>query len=68
MSFDKFKVRVLTRGNKQVYAGESEGPMTRIELLVIMLLIATHKDLAIFKVNVGSAFMRTSMVDDIKHQ
>jgi hypothetical protein len=68
MSFDKFKVRVLTRGNKQVYAGESEGPMTRIELLVIMLLIATHKDLAIFKVDVGSAFMRTSMVDDIKHQ
>jgi hypothetical protein len=25
--FDKFKVRVLARGNKQVYTGESEGPV-----------------------------------------
>jgi len=59
-TFDKFKVRVLARGDKQVYTGESEGPVARISLMML-LAIAAHKDLAIFKVDIGSTFMRTPL-------
>jgi hypothetical protein len=34
----------------------------------MMLLIAIYKDLAIFKVDVGSTFMRTPMTDEVKHK
>jgi hypothetical protein len=30
-TFDKIKVRALARGDKQVYTGESEGPVARTE-------------------------------------
>jgi hypothetical protein len=51
-SFDKYKVRVLTRGGKHVYAGESEGPVVRVESLLMMPAIAIHDDLVIFKVDI----------------
>ncbi len=54
MSFDKHKVRVLTRGDKQIFAGESEGPVARVESLLMLLAIAAHQDLTIFKLDVGS--------------
>ncbi len=66
--FDKFKVQVLARGDKQIYSGESEGPVARVESLLMLLGIAIHEDLTIFKVDVGSAFMRTPMADDIQHK
>ena len=65
-TFDKFKVRVLARGDKQVYTGELEGPVARIETLLMLLAIAVHEDLAIFKVDVGFAFMRTPISQDVK--
>jgi hypothetical protein len=68
MTFDKFKVRVLARGDKQIYSGESEGPVARVESLLMLLGIAIHEDLTIFKVDVGSAFMRTPMADDVQHK
>jgi hypothetical protein len=68
MTFDKYKVRVLTRGDKQIYSGESEGPVARVESLLMLLGIAIHKDLNIFKVDAVSAFMRTPMADDVKHK
>ena len=68
MEFDKYKVRVLTRGDKQWNVGESEGPVVRVESLYILLSIAAHEDLEVFKVDIGSAFMRTPMVDDVKHK
>jgi hypothetical protein len=68
MSFDKYKVRVLTRGDKQVFAGETEGPVARVESLMMLLSIAVHQGLAIFKVDIGSAFMRTPMAYDVKHK
>jgi hypothetical protein len=68
LSFEKFKVRVLTRGDKQVYTGETEGPVARVESLMMLLAIAIHQDLEVFKVDVGSAFMRTPMADDVKHK
>jgi hypothetical protein len=67
-TFDKVKVRVLTRGDKQIYTGVSEGPVARIESLFMLLSIAIFEDYAIFKVDVGSAFMRTPMADDVKHK
>jgi hypothetical protein len=63
----KFKVRVLNRGDKQIHNGETEGPVTRVEALLMLLSIAAHENLAVFKVDVGSAFMRAPMVDDVKH-
>jgi hypothetical protein len=68
MTFEKFKVRVLARGDKQIYSGESEGPVARVESLLMLLGIAIHEDLTILKVDVGSAFMRTPMADDVQHK
>jgi hypothetical protein len=68
MSFEKCKVRVLTRGDQQRYNGESEGQVARIETLLMLLSIAVHQDLVVFKVDVGSAFMHTPMVEDVKHK
>jgi len=49
--------------------GESEGPVARIESIKMFLSIAAYENLiAIFKVDIGSAFMRTPMVDDVKHK
>ena len=67
-TFDKFKVRVLNRGDMQYMTGESEGPVARIESIKMLLSIAAYENLAIFKVDIGSAFMRTPMVDDVKHK
>jgi hypothetical protein len=67
-TFDKFKVRVLNRGDKQYMTGETEGPVARIESIKMLLSIAACENLAIFKVDIGSAFMRTPMVDDVKHK
>jgi hypothetical protein len=59
---------VLTRGDKLYHTGETEGSVARIESLIMLLGIACQKDLVVFKVNIGSAFMRTPMVDDVKHK
>jgi hypothetical protein len=67
-TFENFKVRVPNRGDKQIYTGETEGPITRVESSLMLLSIAAHENLAIFKFDVGSAFMRTLMVDVVKHK
>ncbi len=46
--FDKYKVRVLNRGDKQFITGETEGPVTRVESIKMLLSIAAYKDLTIF--------------------
>ena len=67
-TFEKFKVRVLNRGDKQIYTGETERPVTRVESLLMLLSIAAHENLTIFKVDVCSAFTRIPMVDNVKHK
>jgi len=67
-TFDKFKVRVLARGDKQVYTGESDGPVARIETLLMLLAIAVYNYYVIFKVDIGSAFIRTPISEDVKHK
>jgi hypothetical protein len=51
-----------------VYTGETEGPVARVESLMMLLVIAVHDNLVIFKVDVGLTFMWTPMMDDIKYQ
>jgi hypothetical protein len=51
-----------------VYTGETEGPVARVESLMMLLVVAIHENLAIFKVDIGSAFMQTPMTDDVKHK
>ena len=48
--------------------GESEGPVTRVESIQILLLIAAYEDMAVFKVDIRLAFMRVPMVEDVKHK
>jgi hypothetical protein len=40
-SFDKYKVRVLMRGNLQHEMGESQGPVCQIESLKTIMSITT---------------------------
>jgi hypothetical protein len=68
LSFEKFKVRVLARCDKQVYTGETEGPVAIVESLMMLLSIAINQDLEVFKVDIGSEFMKTPMSDDVKHK
>jgi hypothetical protein len=42
--------------------------VTRIETIMMLLAIAIHEGLIIFKVDIGLAFMRTPMSDDVAHQ
>jgi len=35
---------------------------------MMLLSIAVHQDLAIFKVDIGSAFMRNPISNDVKHK
>jgi hypothetical protein len=35
---------------------------------MMLLSIAIHEKMAIFKVDIGSVFMHTPMSDDVKHQ
>jgi hypothetical protein len=51
-----------------VYTGETEGPVARVESLLMLLAIAIHEDLAVTKIDVGLAFMHTAMVNDMKHK
>ncbi len=42
--------------------------MVHVESLYMPLSIAAYEDYEIFKVDIGSAFMRTPMVEDVKHK
>lgn len=55
-------------GDKQLYKGESEGPSAGIQPLLMLLAIAIHNDLVIFKVDSGSAYMMTPITHNVKHK
>jgi len=67
-SYDKAKVRVLMRGDLQHEIGETEGPVARIESLFILICIAVHLELEVFKADISSAYMNTIITDDVKHR
>ena len=51
-----------------MYIGKSKDPVARTESLMMLLSVAVHQDLVIFKVDIGSALMRTPISDDVKHK
>ena len=66
--FEKSKVRVLVRGDLQDFVGETQGPVTRVESIFIIISIAILHDLEIFKIDITSAFLNTPMNDDVDHK
>ena len=66
--FEKSKVRVLVRGDLQDFVGETQGPVTRVESIFIIISIALLHDLEIFKIDITSAFLNTPMNDDVDHK
>ena len=68
-TFDKSKVRVLVRGDLQRFIGESEGPVCRFESILLLLSLAAHLDLEVFKVDISAAYMNTPMnKEQVKHR
>ena len=47
---------------------ESKEPVARVESIKIILSITAYQGMAVFKVDIGSAFMRMPMVEDMKHK
>lgn len=66
--FEKSKARVLVRGDKQTIIGETEGPVSRVESIFILISIAAHRDYEIFKIDITSAYLNTPMNDNVKHK
>ena len=54
---EKSKVRVLVRGELQELVGEIQGPVTRTESIYILISIAIHRDLDIFKIDISAAYL-----------
>jgi hypothetical protein len=67
-TFDKFKVRVLFRGDLQREIGQSEGPVCRIESLKTIMSIAAYENHEVFTVNITGVYLNTPMPDDVKHK
>ena len=67
-TFDKFKVRVLFRGDLQHEMGEREGPVCRVESLKIIMCITAVKDLEIFTIDITAAYMNTVMPEEVKQK
>ena len=66
--FLDYKVRILMRGDKQLFTAESEGPVCRPESLRICLCISAQEDLEEFKIDITAAFMNTQMPKEVKHR
>ena len=67
-TFDKFKVRVLFRGDLQREVGQSEGPVCRIESLKTIMSIAAYEEYEIFTIDIAGAYLNTPMPEDVKHK
>ena len=66
--FEKSKVRVLVGGNLQDFVRETQGPVTEVESILIVVSIAIFYDLEIFKIDITSAYHNTPMNDDVEHK
>jgi hypothetical protein len=67
-TFDKFKVRVLFRGDLQREVGQSKGPVCRIESLKTIMSIAAYEEYEIFTIDITGAYLNTPMPEDVKHK
>ena len=61
-------MRVLVRGDLQHVVGETEGPVTRVESIFILISMAVYHELEIFKIDITAAYLNTPMNEDVKHK
>ena len=66
--FEKAKVRVLVRGDLQDTIGETQGPVSRVESIFVLISIAVLHNYEIFKIDITSAYLNTPMNDNVKHK
>ena len=66
--FEKAKARVLVRGDLQKSIGETQGPVSRTESILILISIAIYHDLEVYKIDITAAYLNTPMNDDVKHK
>lgn len=67
-SFEKSKVRVLTRGDKQFEVGPTDGPVCRVESIHLICIIALLRGLKVIKIDFTGAYLNTPMPNDVKHR
>jgi hypothetical protein len=66
--FDKSKVRVLQRGDKQFDIGETEGPVCRVETIFVLFNIAALHEYEVFKIDFVAAYLNTHMPEEVAHK
>jgi hypothetical protein len=66
--FDKYKVRVLGRGDLQFEVGETTGPVCRVENIFLSVIIAAYYDFEIFEIDFVAAYLNTIMPDSVSHK
>ena len=48
--------------------GETQGPVSRVESIFIIISIAFLKGLEVYKIDITSAYLNTPMNDDVTHK
>ena len=66
--FEKSKVRVLVRGDKQFEVGETEGPVCRVETIFFLFAVAAYHDLEVFGIDFVAAYLNTPNPEAVKHR
>ena len=68
--FEKDKVRVLVRGDKQKedMLGETYGPVCRVESIFLLSCIAVLNEYKVFKIDFVAAYLNTDMPTEVKHK
>ena len=66
--FEKYKVRILARGDTQTHLAETEGPVCRVESIFLIFCIAAIKQLEVIKIDFVAAYLNTEMPDEVKHK
>jgi hypothetical protein len=67
-SFDKYKARVLVRGDHEIYTANTAAPVCRVQSVFTLINIALLHDLDLMKIDVKSAFLNTPMPSDVVHK
>jgi hypothetical protein len=67
-SFDKYKARVLVRGDHQLYTANTEAPVCRVQSIFTIINLALLHDMRLMKIDVKSAFLNTPMPDSVVHK
>jgi hypothetical protein len=67
-SFDKYKARVLVRGDHEIITGNTAAPVCRVQSIFTLINLALLYDLDLMKIDVKSAFLNTPMPEDVVHR